>query len=74
MEELSKMLGISEEEAKNALGVIADTEPDLEISDNISKFLDGVEALSNASFNRIMLLKDRIVTLVEDYFRNPVDN
>lgn len=69
MEELARMLGIKEEEMRNALGVIADTEPNLEISDNISNFLDGTEALSNLSFNRIMLLKDKIITLVENYFR-----
>lgn len=69
MEELARMLGIKEEEARNALGVIADTEPNLEISDNISNFLDGTEALSNLAFNQIMLLKDKIITLVENYFR-----
>ena len=41
MEEIARILGISEYEAKEALGVIADTDTDLEISDNIKGNIEG---------------------------------
>ena len=73
MEEIARMLGISEYEAKEALGIIADTDPDLEISDNITGFLEGTQQLTNRTFNHIMSLKDRILEVVQNYFRNPID-
>lgn len=61
--------GLSESELREVLYMLAETEPHLEISNNILNYLDGKEPISNATFNTIMQQKDAILKYVENFLR-----
>lgn len=70
---MNQMLGLNEYEFRAVLEMLADTEPHLEISENIINYLDGREQLSNATFNTIMKQKDNIIKFVQNFVREDID-
>lgn len=65
---------MTDEEFRQVLGMLADTEPDLVVVENIEGYLDNRERLSDDTLKYLANRKDLLSEYVEKFLRNSIDN